>query len=186
MQSCRRSSSSRRPASRPPSGRRELPVRLRTLRRQMRTSVERDDARLVDHLDQNHHVSRRLHDLIVVVVGAGSMGGPARSMTMQRTLERLILHGVGRATHALSRLGTRPRSASVPPLSSEEVCPFGGSTISDVRRFSASAALVAVQSELREVVVDVGDRARLGLLAFDDGRPLELSRALPHACRTPW
>src|SRR2546427_6476233 len=37
--------------------------------RQMRTSVERNDASIVQHLGKNHHVSGSLHDLVVVVVG---------------------------------------------------------------------------------------------------------------------
>ena len=46
--------------------------------RQVRTSVERDDADVVDHLDENHHVAGRLHDLIVVVVGPAQASAARR------------------------------------------------------------------------------------------------------------
>ena len=37
----------------------------------MRPPIQRNDARVVDHLDKNHHVSGRLQDEVVVVVEAG-------------------------------------------------------------------------------------------------------------------
>ena len=44
--------------------------------------------------------------------------------------------------------------------------------MSDVRRFRRERSLAAVQPELREVVVHVGDGSRLGLLALDRARPV--------------
>ena len=41
--------------------------------------------------------------------------------------------------------------------------PFLGSTMSDVRRLLRERGLAAIQSELREVVVHVGDGAGFGL-----------------------
>ena len=42
------------------------PRPLTDVGRQMRTSVQRNDADVVEHLGENHHVSRNLHNLIVV------------------------------------------------------------------------------------------------------------------------
>ena len=90
-------------------------------------------------------------------------------MRMQRDAERLVLHGVG---------GGRPRRFLASARAAVRFCPsavIGGSLpvgrIDDQRRAQVQrhAALAAVQPELREVVVHVGDRARLGLLAFDRG-----------------
>src|SRR5947207_15278543 len=39
--------------------------------RQLRTPVERDDANVVNHLRQDHHVSLSLNDLIIAVVARG-------------------------------------------------------------------------------------------------------------------
>src|SRR5213593_1118290 len=39
--------------------------------RQRRPAVERNDAGVVDHLDENHHVSRALDDLVIGVVARG-------------------------------------------------------------------------------------------------------------------
>ena len=46
----------------------------------MRPPVERDDPGVVDHLDEDHDITRRLEDLVVVVVEAGHhrAGQPAR------------------------------------------------------------------------------------------------------------
>src|SRR6266850_4021299 len=38
---------------------------------QLRTPVQGDDADAMKHLDENHHVSRDLHNLIGIVIGAG-------------------------------------------------------------------------------------------------------------------
>src|SRR5262245_7672551 len=47
-----------------------IPRQAADVGRQMWTSIERDNARLVDHLHENHHVTWSLDDLIVVVIGA--------------------------------------------------------------------------------------------------------------------
>ena len=124
---------------------------------------------VVDHLDENHHVSRPLDDLIVVVVGAGQHRRTGAVHENASHAERLVLHGVGGAAHALSRL--RPRR--IPLLSfcgHRRQLPIG--RIDDQRRAQVQSepSLVPVEPELREVIVHVGDRARLCLLAFDSGR----------------
>jgi hypothetical protein len=53
---------------------------------QVRPSVERDDARVVNHLDEDGYVLFRLHNLVVVVVEAGKhrAGHPARNAPIVR------------------------------------------------------------------------------------------------------
>src|SRR5229473_1050221 len=71
---------------------------------QMRTSVQRDDADVVDHLDENHHVSRRLHDLIVVVVGPGKHWRSGAVHDDATRAQVLVLCGVGGSPPSLFRL----------------------------------------------------------------------------------
>ena len=86
----------------PAAGRASHP--LADVFRQTRTPVGRDDADVMDHLDENHHVSGRLHDLIVVVVGPGKHGRPVAVHDDAAHAQRLVLYGVGCAPHSLSRL----------------------------------------------------------------------------------
>ena len=78
--------------------------------RQMRPPVQRDDADVMDHLDENHHLSGRLHDLIVVVVGPGKH---RRSRTIHDDAtytQRLVLDRIGGTPHSLSRFCALGRS----------------------------------------------------------------------------
>src|SRR3989441_7496666 len=52
----------------------------------VRPPVQGDDPRVVDHLDVNHHVSRSLQNLIIVVVEAGHHGAwqTARDAPLER------------------------------------------------------------------------------------------------------
>ena len=68
---------SRRPACRPPTGRSSRPSTAHTVGRCLAFSA--DDARVVDHLDQDHHRVRRLHDLVVVVVDRSAASAGRRS-----------------------------------------------------------------------------------------------------------
>src|SRR5207302_251073 len=71
--------------------------------RQMRTSVQRNDANVVEHLGENHHVSRSLHNLVIVVVGAAQHG---RSVVVHQDTaraERLVLYRIVGPASALSR-----------------------------------------------------------------------------------
>src|SRR5215831_8215086 len=56
----------------------------------MGTSVQRDDTCVMDHLDQNHHISGSLHDLVIVVVSGGkhwrSRGRPEETALGQRSV----------------------------------------------------------------------------------------------------
>src|SRR5438128_1465802 len=81
--------------------------------RQVRTSVERNDADVVEHLGENHHVSGHLHDLVVVVVGPAEHWRPVAVHQDTTRAERLVLDGIVGATPALSRrctLGGSPLS----------------------------------------------------------------------------
>src|SRR5206468_5586071 len=81
--------------------------------RQVRTSVERNDANVVEHLGENHRVSRRLHDLVGVVVGPAKHWRPVAIHQDAARTERLVLYGIVRAAPALSRrctLGGSPLS----------------------------------------------------------------------------
>ena len=70
------SSSFRRPACRPPSVRASRPSRAGFAGRPV-GGRRADDARLVDHLLQHHHVARNLQDQKVVVVAARPLRRPA-------------------------------------------------------------------------------------------------------------
>jgi len=48
----------------------------------MRTIVQRDHANLVNHLLENRHITRRLHDLKVVVIPARELGRAARNAAL--------------------------------------------------------------------------------------------------------
>src|SRR5688572_7129586 len=48
----------------------------------MRTAVERDDARVVNHLVENHDISRRLENLVIVVVRTGNHWQPERDAAL--------------------------------------------------------------------------------------------------------
>src|SRR2546428_2711019 len=81
--------------------------------RQVRTSVERNDADVVEHLGENHHVSGRLHDLVGVVVGPAKHWRPIAVHQDTTRTEWLVLYGIVGATPALSRrctLGGSPLS----------------------------------------------------------------------------
>ena len=58
------------PSQRP----REMPTHCRTGWR-LRAIIERDDAHVVNHLGEDHHVARRLDDLIVGVVAGVHAAG---------------------------------------------------------------------------------------------------------------
>ena len=93
-------------------------------------------------------------------------------MMMQRDAERHVLRRRRGGRPALSRAAARSAARFCPSADSGGSLPSAGSTISDVRRFKAIVALAAVQTELREVVVHVGDGAGFGLLALRRGRLL--------------
>ena len=135
---------------------------------QTRTRVQRDDADVVDHLDENHHVSGRLHNLIVVVVGAGKHWRPRAVHDDATHAQRQVLHRVGGGTHSLSRLCACCRS----PLSLR--CHGRNSPIRRIddqrsTEVQGHASLAPVQPKLRKVVVHVGYGAGLGLLTFGLG-----------------
>ena len=138
----------------------------------MRASVQRDDADVVDHLDKDHHVSWRLHDLVVVVVGPREHRRSDAVHDDASHAERLVLGGIGRTTHSLSRL--RALRSSGPSF-----CAQGRKSsirwIHDEGRpqVGRERPLAAVQPELSEVVVDVSGRSRYGLLGFGDGGALD-------------
>src|SRR5262249_49831889 len=68
----------------PPAAR--VPQPLLNLRAHMRTSVERNDPHVMDHLHGNHDVSRRLQDVIVVVVEVAHHRArqPARDASLEQ------------------------------------------------------------------------------------------------------
>ncbi len=70
---------------------------------EMRTAVQRDDASVVDHLHQNHHVSRSLHDQIVIVVEIRKPRQCARDTALRQAA---LLRSVG-ALHPAG-VGARP------------------------------------------------------------------------------
>ncbi len=96
------------------------------------------------------------------------MGGPARSMRMQRTLsDWFCTASVGAPIRFLA--SARAAALFCPSADKGGIFPSGGSTISDVRRFKAQPALVPVQPELGEVIVHVGYGSGFRLLAFGCG-----------------
>jgi len=80
----------------------------------MWTAIEWDDTDVMEHLDENHYVSRALHNLIVVVVGSREHWRPDAVHVDAPHGERLILYGVKGAAHSLSRLGAL--RCFLPPL----------------------------------------------------------------------
>src|SRR6266566_1580761 len=137
--------------------------------RQVRTSVERNDADVVEHLGENHHVSGRVHDLVGVVVGPGKHWRPVAVHQDTTRTERLVLYGIVGATPALSRC-----------------CALGGSPLafrgqgrkSSVRRVDdqrrpqvqGHPSLAPVQPKLRKVIMHIGHRAGFRLLRLLRGR----------------
>src|SRR6266850_1729345 len=79
------------------------PGPLTDVRRQVRAAVERNDADVVEHLDRNHHVAGRLHDLVGVVVGPAEHWRPVAIHQNATRTERLVLDGIVGAAPALSR-----------------------------------------------------------------------------------
>ncbi len=112
----------------------------------------------VEHLDEDHHVSRRLHDLIVVVVGAGEHRRPIAIHQDAPHAQRLILHGVRRRAPPFSRL--RARGCSPPPfVGQRRKSPVW--RVHDQRRAEVHGErrLASIEAELREIVVHVLNRS---------------------------
>src|SRR5262245_28283801 len=84
-----------------------VPRQASNVGRQMWTSIERDNARLMDHLNENHHVTRPLDDLIVVVIGARQHRRTGAVHENASHAQGLVLCGVGGAAHALPRFCPR-------------------------------------------------------------------------------
>ena len=136
----------------------------------MRTSVQWNDAHIMNHFDKNHHVTRALYDPVIVVVAR-------------------IQHRRARAEHhetsIVEVIGFRriPPAYTLPPLDS-----FGGPRLalgrhrrdSSIRRIEnqrrteimRERILAAVQTKLREVVMHIGDSPGRGLLGFGLRCPL--------------
>src|SRR3954468_19394417 len=94
------------------------------LRRDVRATVHRNDARLVDHLRVNHNEVARLHDLVVAVVAGVQKADPGRAVR-DTSLERVaILRPVGgvespllgRGRLSQLRLWSQPRKPAIPWL----------------------------------------------------------------------
>ena len=71
--------------------------------RRLRPAVERDDAHVVNHLGQDHHVARRLHDLIVRVVAGVHHRGTGAAHDDAARSDRHVLHRVVRTARSLPR-----------------------------------------------------------------------------------
>ena len=145
-------------------------VQLPDGRGQMRLAVHRHDARVVDHLLENHDGLRRLHDLHVAVVSRARARRAVRNAALR---QRPILRAISAVRAARSpNLRRRPgprhvrgraRRACASGVSAG-IWPFGGSVMSDVR-------LSQSRSDHPELVVVagrgiVGDLLELPLLIF--------------------
>src|SRR5438067_10136929 len=73
----------------------------------MRLPVEWDDANVVDHLDENRHVTGRLQNLIVVVVAGGNHWRSCGRPQDASLGERPVLWAVGRALSPARGAGVR-------------------------------------------------------------------------------
>ena len=118
-------------------------------RAQSRATVDRDDPRLVDHLEHHHHVARHLDDLVGVVVSGGEHAGriAARDAADPR---RLVLGRVGDVLQMEVAVVLRPlhhRHTAVGRVDNHRPPPL--------------TDLVGVISEFR-CGADVGRRARSG------------------------
>ena len=103
----------------------------------VRAAVERDHARLVDHLVADHDDAGRLDDLRAVAVDDGNdrADEPARQAAI---VVREI--GVRRAGKPRPRRARRSATRCCPAGVSSGSRPFGGSTTSDVARDGTSGA----------------------------------------------
>jgi len=82
----------------------------------MRTSVEWDDACIVSHLMDEHDVTRSLHNLYVVVVGAGHPGEIACDAPVPQTELLGVGGAVPSATSASTAHPSRLREWRNPPV----------------------------------------------------------------------
>ena len=134
----------------------------------MRAPVEGNEPDVVDHLDQNGHVTRPLHDLVGVVVASGKDRRPGVHHDAA-VVELVVLRRVPPAAHPPVRLGALVR-VPLPLRCQRRDSPVRG--IDDQRRAQGldHRGLIAGQTELAEVVVDVGHAAGLGCARRVAGR----------------
>jgi hypothetical protein len=130
----------------------------------MGPAIERDHSGLVIQLEQDHHVSRRLHDLIVAVVGGRQHRGPRTKEDDAAVIELVALCGIPPA-HEFGGLGAFG-CAFLPLRCQRRESAVG--RIDDQRSAQIQAVwgLTSIQPELSEVIMDVGNRARHRLLGF--------------------
>src|SRR5690606_9009361 len=89
-------------------------------RRRVRTTVERDDARIVNLLGIDQYVIGRLHDLVVAVVARQQIGYAIRAATLgQRATFGAVIRASPRALDALCGAACQRRNASVRRIDDE-------------------------------------------------------------------
>src|SRR5438128_2407642 len=128
-------------------------------------TIERDDANVVQHLNQNHDVSRCLHNLIGIVVGSREHWWSVAIHMDAAHRQWLILYGIRSGSPLLYRSGTLGCSFLSQGRQRRKL---SVRWIDDHRRARSQCqyALATVQPKLSEVIMDVGDGSRCGLLFF--------------------
>src|SRR5205809_6616591 len=130
----------------------------------MGTSVQWNDPHIMDHFDENHHVTRALYDPVIVVV-AGIQHRRARAEYHETSIVEII---------GFRRI---PPAYALPPFDS-----FGDALLtlgchcgdSPIRRIEnqrraeimRERILVTIQTKLREVVMHISDSPGRGLLGY--------------------
>ena len=91
----------------------------------------------MDHLGEDHHVTRRLHDLVVAVVGGVHHRRPGAGHDEAAIVELIALRRIPTAPEPLRFFGACGQTLFPSSVIGGSL-PFGGSTISEVRRVRAS------------------------------------------------
>jgi len=169
----------------------------------MRTAIEGDDARVVDHLHLNRHVVFGLDDLVVVVVGSGQHRRPGRSpqeaANVQGEIARRVRPsltagapgGRGAASRSQLRYPAIPGSMTMDvrrlALTCDPVKPGFVVSLADIL-FRSGPAAVAVPCEVVLFAYSAASWAvKNSLLAMSRGRSNGVRLAFaPDALKSGW
>src|SRR3954451_16577011 len=94
------------------------------LRRDVRATIHRNDAHLMDHLGVNHNEVARLHDLVIAVVAGVQPADPRRAVrdtslergAIFRPVRRVESPLLGRGRLSQLRLWSQRRKSAIPWL----------------------------------------------------------------------